>query len=439
MAERKLSGVRVSLPRLTRVRAVSHDAYSGATLTYDDERRDYELCKLESVPGVREDDPLDGAKVALPPQNYTWDAERLLWVHSRSKQPYAEMARRSLPRSDEDVERDPPTESIGSRCMAWSWSDDTPSLRRATVTSHACEGDDLGLLGKWTLTLSSAGTNRRPTTIEVRAPELRAALDLRHHVDCRGEPPALSPELRRQGWSAKQSRSTGDWYYVHTSPNGGATSQWERPGCDWPNAPSCACLGHRTSTRIDSHLDRMERKATLAASCRSKYADYERAQEDRATAASSRGEAPDSALQTYAAWCRARCEAYYESPPHLQHLADDAPERRQDLEAHVDTMYGLMREYDHVASDSEFSDESESEDENEDFSELGFSDVRVQRSSKRRRTERVLRSGLEQFIDSPGVASRILHGDGFNRTRSGAVFGGKRDENSDLRKHLDFD
>ena len=52
MAERKLSGVRVSLPRLTRVRAVSHDAYSGATLTYDDERRDYELCKLESVPGV---------------------------------------------------------------------------------------------------------------------------------------------------------------------------------------------------------------------------------------------------------------------------------------------------------------------------------------------------------------------------------------------------
>ena len=82
MAERKLSGVRVSLPRLTRVRAVSHDAYSGATLTYDDERRDYELCKLESVPGVREDDPLNGAKVALPPANYTWDAERLLWVHS---------------------------------------------------------------------------------------------------------------------------------------------------------------------------------------------------------------------------------------------------------------------------------------------------------------------------------------------------------------------
>ena len=221
MAERKLSGVRVSLPRLTRVRAVSHDAYSGATLTYDDERRDYELCKLESVPGVREDDPLNGAKVALPPQNYAWDAEQLLWVHSRSKQPYAEMSRRSLPRSDEDAERDPPTESIGSRCMAWSWSDETPSLRRATVTSHSCEGDDLGTLGTWTLTLSSAGTNRRPCTIEVRAPELRAALDLRHHVDCRGEPPLLSPELRRQGWSAKQSRSTGDWYYVHTSPNGG--------------------------------------------------------------------------------------------------------------------------------------------------------------------------------------------------------------------------
>ena len=74
MAERKLSGVRVSLPRLTRVRAVSHDAYSGATLTYDDERRDYELCKLESVPGVREDDlrnaaagaPGGGGAGALP-------------------------------------------------------------------------------------------------------------------------------------------------------------------------------------------------------------------------------------------------------------------------------------------------------------------------------------------------------------------------------------
>ena len=150
---------------------------------------------------------------------------------------------------------------------------------------------------------------------------------------------------------------------VTPSSRAGATSQWERPGCDWPNAPSCACLGHRTSTRIDSHLDRMERKATLAASCRSARADYERAQEDRATEASARGDAPDSALQTYAAWCRARCEAYYESPPHLQHLSDDAPERRADLEAHVDTMYGLMREYDHVASDSEFSDESESEDE----------------------------------------------------------------------------
>ena len=160
MAERKLSGVRVSLPRFTRVRAVSHDAYSGATLTYDDERRDYELCKLESVPGVREDDPLNGAKVALPPASYSWDAERLLWVHSRSKQPYAEMARRSLPRSDEDAERDPPSEAVGSRCMAWSWSDETPSLRRATVTSHSCEGDDLGTLGTWTLTLSSAGTKR---------------------------------------------------------------------------------------------------------------------------------------------------------------------------------------------------------------------------------------------------------------------------------------
>jgi len=435
MTERKLSGVRVSLPRLTRVRSLSHAAFAGATLSYDDERRDYELAKLETVPGVREDDPLTGAKVALPPATHSWDPVLLLWVHSRTKAPYAEMARRPLPPpEEEDGER--PAEAVGSRSIAWTWAEDITSLRRATVTSHSSEGDDLGTIGTWTLTVSVQGTNRRTSTIEVHAPELRAALDLRHHADCKGAPPPLTPDLRAHGWSAKQSRSTGDWYYVHTSPEGHATSQWERPGCDWAHAPSCACLGHRTSTRTDSHLDRMERKALLAASCRSKYADYEQAQENRAL--SSAGN-PVAALQSYAAWCRARCEAYYEPPPHLEHVSDDAPERRSDLDAHVDTMYGLMREYDHVASDSEYSDESESEDEEAEFSDVGF--VARPRSAKRRRTERVLRSGLEQFIESPGVASRILHGDGWNRTRSGQVFGGKRDENSesDLRKHLDFD
>ena len=99
----------------------------------------------------------------------------------------------------------------------------------------------------------------------------------------------------------------------------------------------------------------------------------------------------------------------------------------------MDTMYGLMREYDHVASDSEFSDESESEDENEDFSELGFSDVRVQRSSKRRRTGASCGAGCRSSSTrraSPVVSCTATAS---NRTRSGAVFGGKRDGKLDLR------
>ena len=46
-------------------------------------------------------------------------------------------------------------------------------------------------------------------------------------VPQQGEPPALWPELWQQGWSIKQS-SEGDWYYVHTSPDGA----WAGP--DWP-------------------------------------------------------------------------------------------------------------------------------------------------------------------------------------------------------------
>ena len=158
MTERKLSGVRVSLPRLTRVRSLSHAAFAGATLSYDDERRDYELAKLETVPGVREDDPLTGAKVALPPATHSWDPVLLLWVHSRTKAPYAEMARRPLPPpEEEDGER--PAEAVGSRSIAWTWAEDITSLRRATVTSHSSEGDDLGTIGTWTLTVSVQGTN----------------------------------------------------------------------------------------------------------------------------------------------------------------------------------------------------------------------------------------------------------------------------------------
>ncbi len=49
-----------------------------------------------------------------------------------------------------------------------------------------------------------------------------------------GEPPELSPALRQRGWSINQGE--GDWYYVHTAPNGCATSQFESPGHGWPAA-----------------------------------------------------------------------------------------------------------------------------------------------------------------------------------------------------------
>ena len=105
------------------------------------------------------------------------------------------------------------------------------------------------------------------------------------------------------------------------------------------------------------------------------------------------------------------------------------------MASHVDTMFGLMREYDHVASDSEFSDESESDD--DDFYE-DLPPEESARKRKRRKTEKLVRMGIEAFIDSPGVASRILHGDGFIRTRSGQVFGGARNED-DVRKKINFD
>ena len=52
----------------------------------------------------------------------------------------------------------------------------------------------------------------------------------------RGDPPALSPYLRPLGWSMQQSRSTGEWYYVRTAPDGRRVRQRESPGYGWPAA-----------------------------------------------------------------------------------------------------------------------------------------------------------------------------------------------------------
>ena len=113
-----VGGVRCVLPRLTRITAVSHDAYTGSTLSYDAERGDYELVKLETVPGVREDDPLRGAKVALPPAAYEWDAAALRWVHKTTGAPYAGMARRALPSADLAADGDSASDLVGARPIA---------------------------------------------------------------------------------------------------------------------------------------------------------------------------------------------------------------------------------------------------------------------------------------------------------------------------------
>ncbi|KAH8050643.1 ATP transmembrane transporter [Aureococcus anophagefferens] len=267
--ERRVAGVSVELPRLTRVVPVAHGSYAGSTLTFSDDRQDYELSKLEA---------------------------------------------------------------------------------------------------------------------------LRAALDLRHELDCSGEPPPLGAELEAQGWTAKKSRSTGDWYYVWQGPGGAATSQWERPGCAWPGAAACNCEGHRPAPHVDSHVDRMERKAGLVASCLAKFAEYERS----------------DAKQTYYEWCRARCEAYYEPPSYLRDRPEADAERRASVASHVDTMFGLMREYDHVASDSEFSDESESDD--DDFYEdLPPEDVRGPRAmgfftkAKATKHERLSDANVKKLFDQYDV------------------------------------
>jgi len=255
----------------------------------------------------------------------------------------------------------------------------------------------------------------------VRAPELRCALDLRHHLDC-GARPALDAALVRSGWGVKRSRSTGEWYYVRSNPS---ASQWERPGASREAAASCACVGHRNSAKATSHCERVSRKLALMHACEAKRADFER---DAAPAASTAGAASSVGLpvapaggvratQSYYEWCRSRCAATF-SPP------DGAAST---LDEHITHVFGLMRDYDHEASDSEFSHSADADEDEDEYD--SFPDDAAPRaprpSAKRRRTEKVLRAGIEAFIDSPGVASRILHGDGTNRTRSGRKFGGE--------------
>jgi hypothetical protein len=97
--------------------------------------------------------------------------------------------------------------------------------------------------------------DRGPATATVRTPELRAALDLRHHVGCNLSAPPGVP-----GWTVCKSRSTAEYYFAQPAVG----SQWHRPGLT-PSAPgdrercraSCAVWGHRSKANVQDH------KATL--------------------------------------------------------------------------------------------------------------------------------------------------------------------------------
>ena len=131
----------------------------------------------------------------------------------------------------------------------------------------------------------------------------------------------------------------------------------------------------------------MERKAGLVASCLAKFAEYERS----------------DAKQTYYEWCRARCEAYYEPPSYLRDRPEADAERRASVASHVDTMFGLMREYDHVASDSEFSDESESDD--DDF----YEDLPPEESARKRKRRKLWKVGAT-IANIPATAQHGANG-----------------------------
>jgi hypothetical protein len=85
---------------------------------------------------------------------------------------------------------------------------------------------------------------------------LRAALDLRHILDCRGPPPSVP------GWGVCLSRTTGEYYYARE----GVGSQWHRPGLS-PQSPlhrmqckaSCGIWGHRSKNNVNDHVERMQR------------------------------------------------------------------------------------------------------------------------------------------------------------------------------------
>ena len=111
----------------------------------------------------------------------------------------------------------------------------------------------------------------------------------------------------------------------------------------------------------------------------------------------------------------------------------------------IQGLLALRRDYDHIASDSELSESDDSD--SDDGSDHGGSDGwqpfdadlhggggRNQHPAanwiaphkKRPRSlDPLVSEAISCYVESPGFASRLLHHDGSNRTRSGARFGGR--------------
>ena len=156
---------------------------------------------------------------------------------------------------------------VSCRPFAWNWvepegADGGPAyagVRRGEVVAHEFSGSvEFGGVATWTIRFpAAAGTaSDAAEDIKVGSPELRAALDLRHVLDCRRPPAPV------EGWLVCLSRSMGEWYYAAE----GVGSQWHRPGLSPAAAAersrcksSCAIWGHRSKANVTDHRDRMDR------------------------------------------------------------------------------------------------------------------------------------------------------------------------------------
>ena len=100
----------VNNPPNLRVEHVSHEEFAETSIKFDVERRDYVLSKIETIPGLREEnehgfqwtDPVteqvQGGLVAFPPSEWSsWETRRRVWCRTGSSSPRLSEARQVWP------------------------------------------------------------------------------------------------------------------------------------------------------------------------------------------------------------------------------------------------------------------------------------------------------------------------------------------------------